>query len=264
MQQSSSKAVEVNGVICIDVEPHAVSDPSAESAQQGQQNALAVQVPDPQLHAAPKSGSKQAQQGRQKAQAVQAHGPETHAGSGPKRKKARQPSKEVKAVRVDGLEPHAALGSSGKQAQQGRQKAQAAQVPASKPRAASGSRGKQARAQAKPGATSGPRRKKAQRARQEAQAVLANGLGHETPAQQARRFGNHFGDHPHRITMGGENPSKWREGCVPHFAYLQRHLPASEFLYDLILGRLTCKPASAALKPQGMQASQAQALQASA
>ena len=277
IQHDSNEAVEVNGVICIDIEPHAASDPSAEQAQQAQQNAQAVQVHDPKPHAAPKSRGKETQQGRKtaqavqlraskphvaskprgkqaqqeqneaqavqvhgrkphaaselsdkqaQAQAVQAHGPKPRAGKGPKRKKAQQPRHGVEAMQMDGPKPPAASEASGKQAQQGPQKAQAARVKVPKPRAASRAKGKQAQVQAKPCAGAGPRRKQAQRARQEAQAVPANGPGHEDPAQQARRLGNHFGARPHRLIIGGENPSKWREGCVPQPAYSRQSLPA--------------------------------------
>ena len=56
-------------------------------------------------------------------------------------------------------------------------------------------------------------------------AVQLNGHGHETPEEQARRFGNLVGEAPQRIIIGGENPSAWAQGYVPHPTLSQRHLP---------------------------------------
>ena len=72
---------------------------------------------------------------------------------------------------------------------------------------------------------SDPSGEQAQHGQQEAPAVQLNGHGHETPEEQARRFGNLVGDAPQRIIIGGENPSAWAQGYVPHPTLSQRHLP---------------------------------------
>ena len=71
-------------------------------------------------------------------------------------------------------------------------------------------------ADVKPDAACCPNGEQAQLGGQEAQAVQINGSRHEDPAEQARRFGNLVGDGPQRIIIGGENPSAWAKGCVPH------------------------------------------------
>lgn len=69
-----------------------------------------------------------------------------------------------------------------------------------------------------PQATSNPCGKHAHQGQQEEQAVEVNGPGHETAAEQARRFGNLVGDAPQRIIISCENPSNWDRKCVPHVA----------------------------------------------